>query len=138
VLRSGVDLDVHRMREAEVRDAHAAVASDEHVRRLEVPVDDLNGVRRGQTAPRLGENPDDLLPRTPLLREPPIERLSLDELHDDENLIFVSPHVEHGDHVGVREPSHRAGFAEQARLQSIDARTQRVFGAHELQGNLAT
>ena len=105
-------------REAEVHDAHRAVAADQHVLGLEVAVDEPGGVRGRE--PRAGgdEDVEDLAQGARPLGQPLGERPALDELHRDEDLAAERADVVHDDDVRVREPRHRLRLAQQARLRA--------------------
>jgi hypothetical protein len=127
--------DLHRSGESEIGDAHAPVASDEHVGRLEIPVHDLHGVGGGEPAPRLDERLDDRGPRGPLDGEPAGERLPLHQLHHDEDLLFVRTDVEHRHDVGVRQLRHRLRLAQEPPL--LAQRLGRLVGAQQLERDVA-
>jgi hypothetical protein len=120
--------------EPEVHHAHAAVLSEQHVRRLEVPVHeagDMGGVKalRGGS-----EHLQHLRQFVPALGQPFPQRAAGDELHDDERLPVARDHVEHRQHVRMAEPSHRPRLADDLRLGAIAAAIQELErdGALEL------
>jgi hypothetical protein len=120
-------------REPEIEHLHATVAADDRVVGLEVAVHHAGLVRGGQPRSRLHELLDDLVGRPPVGRDPPPQRLPLDELHrhEQQRLLRVGPcrHrvLDHADvvdrhHVGVRELGQRLRLAEQSLPRSRSAR----------------
>jgi hypothetical protein len=109
----GVDLRGLPARQAEVGDARATIAGHQHVVGLEIAMHQAGDVRRVQAAAGAGERGDDLVPRA-RFGEPAPQGHALDVLHRNEQAIVGQADVVHGDHVGVREPSHRLRLAEQA------------------------
>ena len=108
----------HDLRDPEVADTNAPITTDEHVRGLEVPVDELARVCSRQPLPRLPKHLHDLLPGA-LLREPSREVDALDQLHRDEHPGIERPDVVHGDHVRMGQPCHRLALAERSSRQGL-------------------
>jgi hypothetical protein len=111
--RLATDL-ARQLRDAEVEqlDAHAPVrpALEEHVRRLEIAVDDASLVRVDETHPDLLHEREELVEaHRPCALEPLDERLTLEHLEDDEDpVLFVFLDVEDLGHVVAVD---RAGSA---------------------------
>ena len=90
--------------EAEVHDADLAVFADHDVVGFEVAVNEALLVRGGEAAPGRHEHLQHVLPPARLGLDPVGDGVPFDELHRDEHLVFEGAHVEHDDHVGVRQP----------------------------------
>src|SRR5262249_1118392 len=93
--------------------------------RLEIAVDDVLGVRRGERARDLPAQPE-RLGRRQLAEpgQPPIERLALEVLHHDEGAaVGVVAEVEDLHDPGIPDPRHRARFVEEP-VDDAAARTQ--------------
>ena len=131
--RARVDLP----REAEVHDAHLAVARDHHVLGLEVAVDQPLFVRGLEPAAGGQVDLQDLLPRARLGLHPVAGGVTVDELHRDEDLLAKGADVVDDDDVRVREPRDRLRLAQRA-LASL-AHRDAVFDARaqQLDGDLA-
>ena len=114
---AGVGLDrlFIETRETKVHDAHRTVPADHDVLRFEVAVDDAGGVRRRQAAPGRDEDVQHLAPAARLRAHPLIQRLTLDELHRDVDVIVDGAGVVDRDDVGVRDERDGARFPQQAR-----------------------
>jgi hypothetical protein len=131
--RSG-PLEPGGAREAEVEDADAAVAADEHVARLEVAVDDAGVVGGGEASAGLDEHGDDLAPGAFFMAQPAAQGAALDQLHGDEDLALKLADLVDGDDVGVREAGERLRLAQQA---AAARRALSELGAEDLEGDLA-
>src|SRR5450631_87214 len=114
---------VHLAREAEVHDAHLTVATDHHVVRFEVAVDQTLLVRRREAAPRCDEDAQNFLPASRLLLQPEGDGVPVDELHGDEDLVFEGTDVVDDDDVWIRQPRDRLRLAQRplATLRHRDA-----------------
>jgi hypothetical protein len=106
--------------DAEVGELDHSIVSDEHVRRLDVPVDDAKGVDGSERAEELGE----VVPRAregqarTALQVPlddPVERLPLAEFHHDRELIAALAEPEEVHDVRVGEPPEGGGLARNSR-----------------------
>jgi hypothetical protein len=101
-------------RQAEVGDQRATALGDQHVVRFEIAVNQPRLMRGGQPAPGVEEEADDL-PPTPSSREEPLaERLSLHQIHGDEDAVAVRSDVVDGDHVRMRQTRHCLRLAQHA------------------------
>jgi hypothetical protein len=98
--------------EPEVDDAGATVAPDQHVVGLEVAMDEVRAVRGGEPAAGLDEHREQL--GDAAAAPPPRQRVAVDELHRDEQLVGGGADVVDRDDVGVREPGDRLGLAQHA------------------------
>ena len=98
----------------EVRDLEHAVAPEQEVLRLHVPMDEARVVgvleRRGRLAPEPGRLVG-LEPAAP--REQVGDRLAVDELHHDVRPALVLARVEDPDDVRVRQPRREPGLAQE-------------------------
>jgi hypothetical protein len=101
-------------REAEVTDAHAAVAAHEHVFRLEVAMHEA-GCMRGCEPVACRDEHLQHSALAPRCAQPVAQRRAVHELHRDEELLAlrVGADVVDRDNVGVGELGHRAGLARQ-------------------------
>jgi len=80
-------------REAEVHHLDDVVAGDQHVRRLQIAVNDPDRVNRGQPVRDLSADVSaEVLGNTLEVLEEVAERLSLDVLHDDEVAALLVDH----------------------------------------------
>lgn len=100
-------------RDAEVGDAHAALAVDQHVRRLEVAMDEPGVVGGQEPATGLDERVEDLLRRSRSLLEPRPQGRARDQLHREDDVLPDHHHVEDVHDVGMRQAGHRLGLAPQ-------------------------
>jgi hypothetical protein len=107
---------LHGQRHAEVHDEDAAVFAQQHVLRLEVAVDEPGRVCGRQPSSGLDQHPYDLGPPPRSLTAPGAEGVALHQLHGHEHAVADRAHVEHRDHVRVREACKCLGLAEEARL----------------------
>ena len=98
--------------EAEVGHLDRALVGNEHVRRLEVAMDDPGRVRRRQPAPRLDELRHDLR-RWRVGLEPGLQGRARHILHRDDQLVVVQRDVVHRHDVGMAELRHRLRFADE-------------------------
>ena len=103
-----------RAHQAEVGDAHDAVAIDERVGRLEVAVHQAGAVGGGQSARRLDVGRDDLAPAARPGLAPGGQVLAVDQLHHDAGAIAEPDHLVDGDHVRMRQLGHRLRLAHQS------------------------
>jgi hypothetical protein len=94
-------------RQPEVEHLDPSVGEHEHVLRLEVPVDDASLVRVHERARDLPGHRRRLAHGERPPGEPPIERLTLEQLDHHEGPAIPGADVEHGDDVRVREPCGR-------------------------------
>src|SRR5262249_22532149 len=101
--------------EAEVHDLDLAARLDVEVAGLEVPVDDLLGVRVGEAVAGLLHDVE-LLPDVP--DAPAVDELAevraLEQLHRHEDPALLLAEVVHGDDVGVVQARRRLRLAEEA------------------------
>ena len=124
--RAGVrDAGIGQLRDAEVEDLQPAAAPLDHqVGRLDVAMDDAEGVRVGEAVAQLL---DELEPagegRGLAPSDPRAQRLAVDELHGDERLAVVLPDVEDADDVLVLEHAGGIRFLHEApaNLLVVDA-----------------
>ena len=65
------------------------------------------------------------------------ERVALDELHGDEDLLFPLADVVNRDDVRMRDPRHRPYLAHQARLRLLRPFAQRELGPDDLDRDIA-
>ena len=102
----------------------------EQILGLEIAMNDLDRVRRRHRARRLDRDVDGLADAHPLAREPPRQRLAVQELHHDvRDFVLDHPDVDHLDDVRVMdgggrarlidEPQHQAGTLEVLALQHL-------------------
>jgi hypothetical protein len=91
-------------------------------------VDDADGVRGRQPAPRLHERVDDPGPRRALGLEPSPEGRALDELHGHEHAFGGSAHVVDRDDVWMLQPRHRSRLAHEARRVAVGGTVQDLDG----------
>jgi hypothetical protein len=77
-------------------------------------VDQPGGVRRVEAAAGRDERRDDIVSAA-RLGQPAPQGHALDVLHRDEQVVLGEPDVVDRDHVGMGEPRHRLGLAEQPR-----------------------
>jgi len=139
-----------RAGEPEIGDTHAAIAADEHVVGFEVAVQQADRVRRHQAARRLVKHLEDLAPRPRPALQPRRQRVALDELHRDVDVLAVrprggdartcagrrgSPDVVDRDDVRVVELGDRLGLALQARARLFRVRAE--VRAQHLERDLA-
>jgi hypothetical protein len=99
--------------EPEVQDARA-LRREHHVAGLEVPVRHALRVRGGQAVGDLDAQRERFLEGHRSPREPRVERLALEVLHDEEDEPVLLAHVEERADVGVRELRGHLGLAEEA------------------------
>ena len=118
--RRGVDADGGvELGEAEVEELHdleaRALAREEDVLGLEVAMHDAEVVRGPHRGHHLREDPRALRGvEAPSLREPPRERLSLEEVHHHERrAVLELEEVAHVDHVRVVDGGRRPGLAQE-------------------------
>ena len=102
-----------RLGDPEVGDPDLAVPADQHVRGLEVAVDDPSLVGGREPAPGEHELGHDLRPRPLALAQPRAQVGALHELHRQVDLAVTHVDVVDGDDVGVAELGQRLGLAEQ-------------------------
>ena len=120
------------LRQAEVEDLGLAGAGHEDVGGLDVAVDDPLGVGRVEPVDDLdGQVQQPLHPHRAALDEV-LERLALEQLHDDERLALVLPDLVNRADVGVVERGRRAGLAKEAVERGAVAGG---LGRQELQGD---
>ena len=98
--------------QAEIENLRFEVRTDEHVLRLEVPMNQSLGMRHRQPAGHF-------LEQTRLLREREalaglVQRITVDQLHDDRGRVRLIEHRENGDDRGVAHAGGAPGFREQA------------------------
>jgi hypothetical protein len=126
---------VGRSGQAEIRDAHPTVVTNQDILRLEIAVDDACLVGGGESRPGgevQVEHP--LRPQlTRRLHGP--QRLSAHEFHGEEDFLFKRPDVEDGDDVGMGEPRHGLGFGQQLVATSRAGGRTPEIGAQELEGD---
>ena len=111
---------VGHARDAEVGDDHA-LAGDHDVLGLEIPVNDADDMRRGETAGDLRGDAERLREVDGARPRVGPERGSLDELHREEAcapLITVEPEVERARHVPVGDPP-RASFTSRRKRRRV-------------------
>jgi hypothetical protein len=111
------DVGLVRAREAEVGDADAAVAADQHIVRFEVAVHHAGCVGRGEAAAGADEGGEDLVARR-LRRalEPGAEGLTGDQLHRNVDTIVALDDIVDDDDVRVGQPREGLGLANEAGL----------------------
>ena len=124
----------HRHGQAEVGDPHAAVASHQHVVRLEVAVDDASGVRRLQTVGRRQEDLEDLVGGAAARAQPAAQGDPVDALERQEVHPGVRDHLVQGHDVGVVKAGQRPGLGDPdlvaggRRLVPVGARPELLEG----------
>ena len=73
------------------------------VARLEIAMDDVRAVRMGECARDLHAEPEDVGRRQHAARQPIVQRLTLEILHDDERLAVVVANVVQRADVGMAQ-----------------------------------
>jgi hypothetical protein len=116
---------------AEVGELPHAIAGRQDVRRLDVAVDDLLRVRRGERASDLDAERAQLGGRQGPAGEPVLERGTCDALHHEVRRIGLEVDVEHLDHARVRERRDRACLdpepvVEDPRCEAVAVALQRL------------
>ena len=111
------------LRDAEVEDLRPAVAGDHDVGRLDVAVDDAVGVRSRKRGGDLSTRLERRRHRQGALREDPIERRPLDELHGDEGRARLLVDVVDRDDVRVVEGGGRARLLHEPACGNRDRRS---------------
>jgi len=104
-----------RNRDSEIGDAYVTVVVDEHVRRLEIAVQDVLSVGNRQPGAELMSDLDDFLRRQPA--DPFEERreiLALHQLHREEDLAFRFSHIVDTAYRRMRDPPREPDFVEDA------------------------
>jgi hypothetical protein len=119
--------------EAEVEDADAAVVADHDVGGLEVAVDEAGGVGGGEALAGLAEHGGELGEGPALALEPGVQGHAVDELHGDVDLAAEGADLVDADDVGVRQPGHGLGLAQEAGAGQVLA----GLGVEQLDGDLA-
>ena len=109
------ELDVVLAREAEVADADAPGMIDEHVRRLEVAVDQAGVVRGGEAFAGLHERADDLAPRAAASRASARSVSPGTSSMTRNTWPSIVADLVHRDDVRMRELRHRLRLADQPR-----------------------
>jgi hypothetical protein len=127
------DAEVEHLRE---REAGRAVLVQEHVRRLDVAVDDADGVRRGERLRRVEQDREEVLHAD---RRIGVERVAeghpVEQLHDEvEDAVVHLPDVEHVDDVRVVDLRRGARLAREALARVLVRGRVRV---HELDREVA-
>jgi hypothetical protein len=89
-----------------------------------------------ETLASLDEDVEDLAPAALPLREPILERRSLHPVHDQVDLVQVGPSSMYRHHVGIVEPGHGLGLAQEAGLGLLDP-SALALRPQELDGYLA-
>jgi hypothetical protein len=136
--RMGRPLSRHRrVHQPEVDHAHAAVARQEHVVRLEVAVGEPGPVGGLQTAPGLDEHVDHLAPRPARRLQPLAQRAAVVQLHDEEDLVLDGADLVHGDDVGMRQARHRLRLAQEASARLLPAQAAARPRTQDLERHLA-
>ena len=121
-------------REAEVEDFHVAIVSDEHVLRLDVPVDDAPFVGGGETVGDGGADLHDLSRRQRAPTDERAKRLAAEELgHRVDDAVLLAEIMD-GEDVRVRECGDGAGLALEAGARRF---VRGEPGRQELDGHLA-
>ena len=114
-------------REAEVGDARAAVAADQHVVRLEVAMDEPGFVRGGE--PARGVDEDARASRATARGVAASHSRSVrpvDVLHRDQTLAAEPTDIVDRDHVRMREARHRLRLARARRASRAPSRRRRA------------
>ena len=114
-------------RQAEVEDLQTAVVSEEQVLRLQVPVDDAARVGGGETVGQLDRQPLYLRRRKARPVDHGAERVSFEQLGDQEGRAVLLSEIVHGEHVRVLERTGGPGLLLEALLPS-----RVVRGSHHL------
>ena len=120
--------------QAEIKDLHAAVASQKEILRFEVPVDDSLGVGGGESLRDRRGDHDRVPPRQRAPGQPAAERLAFEQLHDRIRDGSVRAIIMDGEDVRMRQSCYCLGFALEA------GQPVRVMGEgfrQDLDGNLA-
>ena len=120
--------------ETEIEDLDAPVFRQEDVRRLQIAVNDPNRVRGSEAAGDAERNFDRGGGRERASAKALRERFAIEKLGDQIGAAVLFPCIEHGDHVGVVEASHRLRFGLEALLQG---RARPLAGAHDLDRDVA-
>jgi hypothetical protein len=121
-------------REAEVQDARAAVLADDHILRLEVPVDDPLAMSGQQAASRLREHADDLRPPMRRLAQPAIEAEPPHEFQRDVNIAAVRVDVVDRHDVRVLQSCQRLRLTDEPRARPVArSRAQELERDHAVQ-----
>ena len=119
----------------EVQDLEAAVAGEEEVLGLEVPVDDAPPVRRGERLRGGGAPLRGTLARHGAALHPVAQRLTFEQLGDDEHDAVHLAHVVEREHTRVVERGHGARLALEA---TASAGIARHVGGQDLEGDVAS
>jgi hypothetical protein len=98
-------------RDAEVQELDQVVARQHHVRRLQIPVDDAGAVRGDQSARDLEPDVQEFFDRQWPAQESMLERLSLDEFHDEEVLSLPFADIMNVADVGMVQRRNGTRFA---------------------------
>ena len=98
-------------RQSEVQDLHATVGLHEDVFRLQVAVDQLLVVCRGQALRHLDRPIDGLPPRNRTAAQPVPERFAFEQFRDGIQPAVMRTSVKDREHVRVRERGHCLRFA---------------------------
>ncbi len=130
---AGPRLGVHGQRpgQAEVDHLEVTIRGDQHVLRLDVPVHDPGGVSGRQAGQQRHHDGQRLARREPApLGEQVPQGPPGQVLHGQVRVMAVTALVEHRDHVGVREPRHRFGLADEPVDEVF---VPRQVGVHDLE-----
>ena len=118
-----------RLADAEVHDLRAAVLGQHDVARLQIAVDDARIVRDGQAVGDLAGDLDHARGLQPLPLDRAVERLTGDELHDDERPAVQLADVVDGDDIRVVEQGRQPGLTREALGRDV---VRRQLVRHEL------
>ena len=97
-------------RQAEVQHLHLSIGQQEDVLRLQIAVNEMFVVRGREAACDLKRDIDRLAGGNGAVDHPLTQRLPLEQLGDDEELVVVNTGVEDADDVRMRECRDRLGF----------------------------
>ncbi len=117
--------------EPEVRELRPPVAAEQDVRRLDVPVDDPDGMEGRQAGEQVGRHPHRLGDGQRPAAQPARQALAVHHLHHQEGAVLVAARVVDPDQVGALEvPGQRRLAGE-----SLERVASQPVGAQELESD---
>ncbi len=122
--------------QAKVSHIHSAVFAKQHIVWLEVTMHEADRMGSQEPAPRLQEDIDYFAQWTIALLDPPPQRAAVDELHGNEDLVVDRSDFMDRKDVGMRQPRHRLGLAQESRTGVLRVAV-RAIEPQQLERNLA-